>query len=102
MTFFEFLAAAARAGIVAADLGRVALDLIRRSVTASLIRCDELLPALLAFDLFFLLFLFDRLKKEQEAERIFLDAIHQVFEKLVRLLFVFDQRIALTIAAQPD
>ena len=53
-------------------------------------------------DLFGLLFFFHRLQQEEEANRVFFDAVHQVFEEVEGFLLVFDERIALTVAAQAD
>src|SRR5262245_37436819 len=102
MAFFEFLPAAAGARIVAPDFGTVALDRARRSIASALVGSNELLPPLLTLDLFFTFFLLDGLKQEEECQSIFFNAIHQSFEQLVRLFLVFNQRIALAVAAKTD
>ena len=45
---------------------------------------------------------FAALQEEQVADRLVLDAVHHVLEQHVRLFLVFDERILLAVAAQPD
>src|SRR5712692_4414955 len=82
VAFFEFFSTAAWAGIVSSDLGAVAFHLARRSIAAIvlLLRHDEFGALPLPFDLLRLFLFLDRLKKEEKAERVFLDTVHQVFE----------------------
>src|SRR5262249_20632451 len=92
MTLFEFLSAAAWAGIVSSNFGCIALRLSRRAVATVvvLLRHDEFSAALFSLDLFCLLFFLDRLKQEEEPQRVFLDAAHQFFKQDVGLLFVLN------------
>src|SRR5438128_8834712 len=103
VAFFEFFSAAAWAGIVSSDFGTVAFGLAGFSIAAIvLLRHNELGMLPLAFDLFGLFLFLDRLEKEEKAESVFFDTVHQVFEQSVGFLLVFDKRIALAIAAQSD
>src|SRR5438045_9601097 len=104
MAFLEFFPAAARAGIVSSDFGSVAFGLVRRSgiTIAGLLRHDEFGAFAFLFDLLGLLLFLNRLEEEEEPQRVFLDAIHEIFKQSVRFLLVLDQRIALSVTAEAD
>src|SRR5262249_42510757 len=102
MTFFEFLSAAAWAGIVSSDFRPFALHRLGRSASAiaALLRHNELGTLALPLQLLRLLLLFHWLEEKQKANRIFLDARHETFEQVVGLFLVLDQWIALAIATE--
>src|SRR5438552_18623078 len=100
MTLLKFLSAAAGAGIVSPDLGRVAFDLACCSVAAILVGHYEFLLAPAPFDLLSLLFFFNGLEEEKETERVFFNPAHEVFEQFVRFFFVLDQRLELSLTCQ--
>src|SRR5437764_10822925 len=105
-----FFSAAAPAGVVAADLWFLALDLDRagRAAGAGEDHCGRFLfrgrhGALHALDVFPFAFAFDdHLRFPEVLDHAVLDQLHHFLEDLVRLLFVLDELIALAVAAQAD
>src|SRR5262245_46180322 len=105
MTLFVFLSAAAGAGIIASNLVAFAFHLLRLcavAAVAALLRHHEFGAPPLALHLLGLFLFLDRLEKEEESQRVFLNAPHQTLEKQVRLFLVFHQRVTLAVAAQAD
>ena len=72
MTLFEFLSAAARAGIVSSDFGTIAFRLMRRSIAAIvvvLLRKNEFVVLTLLLNLLGLFFFLYRLEKKKKPQR---------------------------------
>src|SRR6185295_9971237 len=105
VTFFVLLSAAAWAGIISSDLGAFTFHWLssRAAVAvAALLGHHEFGTLALSLHLLCLFFFFHGLQKEEESKRVFFDAPHQSLKQLVGLLFIFHERIALAVSAEPN
>ena len=92
MTFLIFFSTAAGTGVIAANLWRVTLHLMRAGFTiATHLIQDHFLPSLFALDLFIQFFLFDRLQQVKARTLVICardDMVTPLYftEELVRLI----------------